>query len=195
MSANKHGQRIIILFIVAAFFVSSLSLTGLVIYDMVANKDKKSQTNSAADAQKQLEEQLRQQQANKDPETKKEGALKGTKLTGFTPIDKVDSLQIIDLTPGTGVEAKAESTVTAHYTGALVKDGTIFESSLDGGQPATFPLANVIQGWQQGVPGMKEGGKRRLIIPAALAYGDSGKPPIGPNEPLVFDIELVKIEQ
>lgn len=125
---------------------------------------------------------------------KEANMLQGTKLTDFTPTNTVDTLQVQDLTVGTGEEAKADSTVTAHYTGALTKDGTIFESSLDQGRPATFPLSNVIKGWQQGVPGMKVGGKRRLLIPASLAYGEQGSPPkIGPNEPLVFDIELIKI--
>lgn len=126
----------------------------------------------------------------------KEGALQGTKLANFTPITAIDSLQITDLQVGTGDEVKEGATVTAHYTGALAKDGTIFESSHDGGQPATFPLSGVIEGWQKGVPGMKVGGKRRLVIPASQAYGEQGSPPtIGPNEPLVFDIELVSIQQ
>lgn len=121
--------------------------------------------------------------------------LAGTKLQNFTPISSVDKLQVVDLKVGNGDEAKTSSTVTAHYTGALAKDGTIFESSKDSGQPATFPLNQVIQGWQLGVPGMKVGGTRRLIIPAALAYGEAGSPPkIGPNEPLVFDIELISVQ-
>ncbi len=140
--------------------------------------------------------QIKQPTADKkDSSTAKEGQLKGTKLADFTPLATVDSLQKVDLKAGTGDEVKEGATVTAHYTGALAKDGTIFESSHDGGQPATFPLSGVIPGWQQGVPGMKVGGKRRLIIPASLAYGEQGSPPaIGPNEPLVFDIELVSVQ-
>lgn len=128
-----------------------------------------------------------------------EGKLKGTKLTDFTPIEQpADKLQTIDLKEGAGEEVKASDTITAHYTGAYAVNGEIFESSKDSGQPATFPLSGVIQGWQQGVPGMKVGGTRRLIIPGPLAYGDapagytpgSGERPLGT---LVFDIELVKI--
>ena len=85
--------------------------------------------------------------------------------------------------------------VTAHYTGAVAATGIIFQSSLDSGQPIPFALDQVIKGWTDGVPGMKEGGKRRLIIPADQAYGAT--PPQGSNipanAPLVFDIELVKI--
>lgn len=87
------------------------------------------------------------------------------------------------------------ATITAHYTGALTKDGTIFQSSHDFGQPATFGLHQVIAGWTQGVPGMKIGGTRRLVIPAALAYGSrSPSANIPPNSDLVFDIELVAIK-
>lgn len=121
--------------------------------------------------------------------------LEGTKLANFTPQDSVTELQIIDVTPGTGDEVPQGATITAHYTGALVKDGTIFQSSHDFGDAITFPLSGVIAGWTQGVPGMKVGGTRRLIIPAAQAYGASSPAAnIPANSDLVFDIELVAIE-
>lgn len=121
-------------------------------------------------------------------------ALEGMKLEGFEPREKVDSLEIIDIVEGTGAEVQPNDTITAHYTGALVADGTIFQSSLDIGQPATFGLNQVIKGWTYGVPGMKIGGKRRLVIPAEQAYGASSPAPnIPANSDLVFDIELVTI--
>lgn len=120
--------------------------------------------------------------------------LEGTKLQNFTPVEPVPELESIDLVEGSGDEVPQGATITAHYTGALCKDGTIFQSSHDFGQPATFPLSGVIAGWTQGVPGMKVGGTRRLIIPAELAYGASSPSPnIPPNSDLVFDIELVSI--
>jgi FKBP-type peptidyl-prolyl cis-trans isomerase len=120
--------------------------------------------------------------------------LEGTKLTGFDPVQSVQQLEIHDTVPGTGDEVQPGATVTAHYTGALAADGTIFQSSHDSGDPVTFPLDHVIEGWQQGVPGMKVGGTRRLIIPAAQAYGSqSPAPNIPANSDLVFDIELVAI--
>lgn len=125
----------------------------------------------------------------------KEATLEGKPLENFTPIAKVDSLQKIDIVVGNGEEAQASDTVTAHYTGAVAATGIVFQSSLDTGQPIPFGLDQVIAGWTQGVPGMKVGGKRRLLIPAALAYG--ANPPQGSGIPanadLVFDIELVKI--
>jgi FKBP-type peptidyl-prolyl cis-trans isomerase len=122
--------------------------------------------------------------------------LEGTKLQNFTPVASVDSLQKTDTTVGAGKEATASSTVTAHYTGAVAATGVIFQSSLDTGKPATFPLSNVIKGWQEGVPGMKVGGTRRLLIPASMAYGAT--PPAGSGIPanadLVFDITLVDVK-
>lgn len=120
--------------------------------------------------------------------------LEGTKLTNFTPIPAVTELQIIDTVEGTGETVPENATITAHYTGALCKDGTIFQSSHDFGNPVTFGLTQVIAGWTQGVPGMKVGGVRRLIIPSALAYGSArAGANIPPNSDLVFDIELVAI--
>lgn len=121
--------------------------------------------------------------------------LEGTLLADFTPVPSVPELQIIDTITGTGDIVPENATITAHYTGALCKDGTIFQSSHDFGKPITFGLSQVIKGWTQGVPGMKVGGTRRLIIPSALAYGSvRAAANIPPNSDLVFDIELVGIE-
>lgn len=120
--------------------------------------------------------------------------LEGTPLTGFTPIDSVTTLESLDTVVGEGDEVQPGATITAHYTGALASNGIIFQSSHDFGRPATFGLNQVIQGWTDGVPGMKIGGTRRLIIPATLAYGaQSPAPNIPPNSDLVFDIELIAI--
>ncbi len=122
--------------------------------------------------------------------------LAGTQMQNFTPVAKVDALQKIDLKEGSGKEAMANSTVTAHYTGAVAATGIIFQSSYDTGQPVPFSLNQVIKGWSEGVPGMKVGGTRRLLIPAAQAYG--ANPPAGagipPNADLVFDITLVNVQ-
>jgi peptidylprolyl isomerase len=101
-------------------------------------------------------------------------------------------LQIIDIVVGEGAEALEGDTVTVHYTGYL-ENGQVFDSSVTRGQPAPFPLSRVILGWQEGVPGMKVGGQRRLIIPPELAYGEAGQQGIPPNATLTFDIELVSI--
>lgn len=121
-------------------------------------------------------------------------AYEGSKLHNFEPRDTVTELEIIDVEVGTGEEVRPGATITAHYTGALVKNGIIFQSSLDFGDPITFGLSQVITGWTNGVPGMKVGGTRRLIIPAEQAYGASSPAKnIPANSDLVFDIDLVAI--
>lgn len=121
-------------------------------------------------------------------------ALEGTKLANFEPLNTVEQLQIIDVVEGSGDVVPEGATITAHYTGALCKDGTIFQSSHDFGEAVTFGLDQVIKGWTQGVPGMKVGGTRRLVIPSQLAYGSvRAAANIPPNSDLVFDIELVAL--
>ena len=98
-----------------------------------------------------------------------------------------------DLVVGTGAEAKTGSAVKVDYTGTLL-DGTKFDSSKDRGTPFSFVIGGgqVIKGWEQGVVGMKVGGRRKLTIPSELGYGREGRPPtIPPNSTLVFDIELL----
>ena len=105
-------------------------------------------------------------------------------------------LQYQDITVGAGDEAEAGDPVIVHYTGWL-EDGTKFDSSHDRGRPFDFRLGQreVIPGWDEGVQGMKEGGKRRLIIPSDLAYGPQGFPPvIPPNAKLTFVVELLEVE-
>lgn len=118
----------------------------------------------------------------------------GTKLPDFEPIEKVTQLELIDRQLGSGEEARAGATVAVHYTGALCKNGIIFQSSHGMGRSISFGLDQVIAGWTQGVPGMRVGGTRRLVIPADMAYGDSSPAPnIPANSDLVFDIDLVDI--
>ena len=105
-------------------------------------------------------------------------------------------LEIKDLEAGSGAEAKAGDEVTVQYVGVDYKNGKEFDSSWSGNEPFSFPLGAgaVIPGWDQGVEGMKVGGRRQLIIPPELAYGEAGSPPaIAPNETLVFVIDLLEI--
>lgn len=106
------------------------------------------------------------------------------------------TLQTKDLVTGTGATVKAGQTVTVNYVGVLYKTGKEFDSSWSRNMPFTTPLTtgSVIPGWVQGIPGMKVGGRRELIIPASLAYGAKGSPPtIPPNSPLVFVVDLLSI--
>jgi len=124
--------------------------------------------------------------------------LEGTLLQNFTPLgkkNKVTELLITDTVIGDGQEVPVGATITAHYTGALCADGTIFQSSHDFGDALTFGLDQVIEGWTKGVPGMKVGGIRRLTIPSEMAYGSArAAANIPPNSDLVFDIEVVAVK-
>jgi FKBP-type peptidyl-prolyl cis-trans isomerase FkpA/FKBP-type peptidyl-prolyl cis-trans isomerase FklB len=102
-------------------------------------------------------------------------------------------LVITTITPGSGPSPKATDTVKVHYRGTLT-DGSVFDSSVERGQPATFPLSGVIRCWTEGLQLMKVGGKSRLICPSDLAYGERGSPPrIKPGATLVFEVELLEI--
>ena len=103
-------------------------------------------------------------------------------------------LQIETLVAGTGDTPKATDKVKVHYTGTLI-DGTKFDSSIDRGEPITFPLNGVIKGWGEGLQLMKVGGKARLVIPPSLGYGADGQGPIPPNAKLVFEVQLISIEK
>lgn len=101
-------------------------------------------------------------------------------------------LQYTVKTEGSGASPKATDTVTVHYEGRLI-DGTVFDSSVKRGEPATFALNQVIKGWTEGLQLMKEGGEYTFYIPAALAYGEQGNPSIPPNSVLIFDVQLIKV--
>lgn len=108
-------------------------------------------------------------------------------------VELPSGLQYQVIKEGTGAMPTIEDQVTTHYHGTLM-DGTVFDSSKERGEPATFPLKGVIQAWQQILPMMKEGSVYKIWSPPALAYGEYGSPPkIGPNSALVFEIELIKV--
>lgn len=106
-----------------------------------------------------------------------------------------ENLEITEIVPGDGAEAKSGDTLVVHYTGTL-GNGEKFDSSLDRGEPFTFVLGSgqVIPGWDMGLAGMRVGGKRKLVIPPELAYGEQERGPIPPNSTLIFEVELLEIK-
>lgn len=128
-------------------------------------------------------------------ETRKAGETflaENAKKEGVTVTES--GLQYEVVKEGEGARPAASDTVTVHYTGKLV-DGTVFDSSKERGQPATFPLANVIKGWTEGVALMSEGAEYRLYVPADLAYGNQDIGTIPAGSVLIFDVELLSIEK
>ncbi len=109
---------------------------------------------------------------------------------------QTDSLEIKDIKLGDGRVAKRGNDVKVHYTGYLASNNSKFDSSVDRKTPFEFKLGRgeVIQGWDRGIVGMKVGGKRKLIIPPILAYGEKGSGSIPPNSTLIFDVELLSVE-
>lgn len=109
--------------------------------------------------------------------------------------EPVIDLIITDEVVGTGDEVTTGATVTAHYVGVSASTGAQFDASWDRGAPISFPLDGVIQGWSEGLLGMKVGGRRTLVIPGEMAYGSNPPPGAGiaPNETLVFTVDLVDV--
>lgn len=174
-SKTKHSTRIIIIIIAIVMAGGFLGTYVLMIL----------QQNEANDPNYQA--QLQQQQLQEEQ--------KGQTVdpTAFTIQDPVTELKTIDKKVGTGAEVKAGDTVRVHYKGTMAKTGVKFDSSYDRGEPITFSLSEVIEGWQKGIPGMKVGGERRLIIPASMAYGETGTSGIPGNTDLVFEVELLAV--
>jgi len=122
--------------------------------------------------------------------SKRGGGSEGTEVT------TASGLKYVELVEGTGATPQRGQTVSVHYTGTLT-NGKKFDSSVDRGQPAEYKIGvgEVIKGWDEGIMSMKVGGKRKLTIPANLAYGPMGRPPnIPPNSTLLFDVELLAVK-
>lgn len=169
-------QRVIALSVAIFFVITSAATTVAVVYTMITSNDKPSTQTADTTAQP------------------KANPLVGTKLSEFTPVDGVKDLQKIDTKVGTGAEVKPGATVEVLYQGALAKTGVIFDAS-DGQTPVSIDLNQVIDGWKEGIPGMKIGGTRRLLIPSAKAYGaQSPSASIPANSDMVFDVTLVAIK-
>lgn len=178
MAATRKRDRVFSIVVAALFVVTSLGLSLLLIWQ---NTHQNNATNNSSAS------------GSKTNST----VVVGSKLSGFTPVSNVPSLKETDQKLGTGQAAASGDTVTVYYTGAIATTGVIFQSTSTTGQPATLSLNSVIAGWAQGIPGMKVGGTRQLLIPADEAYG--ANPPSGSgipaNVPLVFNVTLLSVSK
>ena len=175
----RKRDRAFAAFGAALFLLTSSALTIAVVVNIIQDHNAKKQAANTSQPK----------------ETKVQDKLEGKPLAGFTPVAHIDQLQKIDTQVGTGEEVKAGQTVTVDYTGAVASTGTVFQSSKDSGKPIALSLSQVIAGWSQGIPGMKVGGTRRLLIPASLAYGSQSQPGIPANSDLVFDVTVYSIQK
>lgn len=184
MADTRKRDRVFVIVVAVLFLVTSLGFSGLVIWQNSHQNNNASNTASTT-------------AASKTSSTKQATEVVGSKLAGFTPVATVDSLKITDLKKGTGQVAASGDTVSVYYTGAVASTGVIFQSTSTNGQAATFSLSQVIPGWSSGIPGMKVGGIRQLLIPASQAYG--ANPPSGSGIPanaaLVFNVTLLSVSK
>lgn len=160
----------------------------------VLNEQEMAQILTAYQQQKQQKQMAEMAATAAENAKKAEAFLKenGAK-EGVTTLPS--GLQYRVITEGTGPSPTADSKVEVHYKGTLI-DGTEFDSSYKRGEPASFPVGGVIPGWTEALQLMKEGAKWELAIPPALAYGERGAPPvIPPNSALIFEVELLKVDQ
>jgi len=156
--------------------------------------EKKQPTIEGADAQKVIQDYFTKQQAKAGELKIKEGENFLTENAKRTEVKTLESgLQYEIITDAEGVKPTLNDQVTTHYHGTLL-DGTVFDSSVDRGQPATFPVSGVIKGWTEALQLMSVGAKWKLYVPYNLAYGEKGvSAQIGPYTTLIFEVELLKI--
>ncbi len=178
--AGSNGHRVGAFILAFVFLLTTIGTAIYLVYEINRGGD----AAFVDTAQTNTQDNQQQEQPQEEPSI----------IANFTGPVEVPELRFEDEVVGDGAEVLKDATVTIHYTGALASDGTIFDSSVTRGEQATFPLTSLIEGWQEGIPGMKVGGKRRLFIPAAQAYGASERPGIPANSDLIFDIELFATE-
>ncbi len=196
MAASK-GQRVAAFLLALGFLLSTIGFTAYVIVEL----NSEDQGIIAEDSLpiEQPPEVAQQQEAASGEEACGQAtyAAEGERsipetVTAETPVNE---LQTIDVKEGDGAVVQPGDCVAALYYGTLAESGETFDGKDDDGTPIEFSLNGVIQGWTEGIPGMKVGGVRRLVIPAAQAYGEQERPGIPANSDLVFEVEIVNARQ
>ena len=178
----KLSQRFFAIFFAVLFLVTSSFVAIAFIIANVQSKDNSKNSKTASSSSQSMTN-------NTNPSSAETSYPSTGQLPGFTPTSDVSDLKTTDTTVGTGATVQAGDTVSVSYSGAVAATGTIFQTS---NTAISLSLNQVIEGWQKGIPGMKVGGSRQILIPAAMAYG--ANPPSGSgipaNAPLVFDVTV-----
>ncbi len=199
--AASNGQRVAAFFLAALFLLSTVGATGYVLWQI--NQDEGVLVNETPE-EKAAAAALAAQQAQQDASSDADQCGQGTYAaveprptpTVTTADGAVIELQTIDVTVGDGEEVQPGDCVAALYYGTLATTGEMFDGNYDSGSPIEFSLNGVIPGWTEGIPGMKVGGTRRLVIPAAQAYGEqSPSEQIPANSDLIFEVQIVNTKR
>ena len=182
--ANTHSQRVAAFLLALLFLLTTVAAAIYVIYELNTESGIVNETTTSTVQQPDTASLCGQ-----SPVAAVEPRAIPTSTTADVPVVE---LQTIDIEEGTGAEVQPGDCVAALYYGTLASNGEFFDGNYETGQPIEFPLTGVIPGWTQGIPGMKEGGVRRLVIPAELAYGEAGSgDTIPPNSDLVFEVQII----
>ncbi len=196
--ATSNGQRVVAFLLAALFLMSTLGATAYVIWQI--NQDD-GVIVEETEEEKAAAEALAQQQAEPeaDPNACGQGVFTAVDPRPTPSVTKNDGpiteLGKVDVTVGSGEEVQPGDCVAALYYGTLATTGEKFDGNYDTGEPIEFSLNGVIAGWTNGIPGMKVGGVRRLLIPSEQGYGANGSGPIPANSDLIFEVEIVSAKR
>jgi FKBP-type peptidyl-prolyl cis-trans isomerase len=183
--ANNNGQRVGAFLLALLFLLTTVGAAGYVIYELNSSEGGLVNETSTSTTEPQ-------ESTNACGQSTVAAVEPRTTPTVTTAEVPVAELITVDIEEGTGAEVQPGDCVAALYYGTLASTGEFFDGNYETGQPIEFPLTGVIPGWTQGIPGMKEGGVRRLVIPAELAYGEAGSGDrIPPNSDLVFEVQII----
>jgi FKBP-type peptidyl-prolyl cis-trans isomerase len=188
--AASNGQRVAAFLLALVFLLSTIGFTAYVILAInsddngIVPEQPQDPTSQQTDSDNLAcgQETFAPEEPRSTPDT----------VTAEVPVTE---LQTIDVKEGTGPEVQPGDCVAALYYGTLASDGSRFDGNYDTGEPIEFSLNGVIAGWTEGIPGMKVGGVRRLVIPAEQAYGEQERPGIPADSDLVFEVEILSARQ
>jgi len=200
--ATSNGQRVVAFLLAALFLMSTLGATAYVIWQI--NQDEGVIVQETAE-EKAAAEALASQQAGEQSQTETDptacgqgvfDALSPRATPSVTSVSgAITELETVDVEVGSGEVVQAGDCVAALYYGTLASSGEKFDGNYDSGEPIEFSLNGVIPGWTEGIPGMKVGGARRLLIPAEKGYGAQGSGPIPANSDLIFEVVIVSAKR